>query len=153
MIYVTELDVCPHGCGSVMFLKSIESGKIFVYCSLCGLAWDKPPTPNVVAICDIPETFAPAGIAFPRREEIEAAGFGGYIAGERQDEHYIRVLWHLRAKTFFAAGDYAKVSQYSPKSLKLGIVHHQRHITSEPPLTAALGTCNEPRMMKEPPSR
>jgi tetratricopeptide (TPR) repeat protein len=109
MIYVTEPDFCPLGCGSVMFLKSIESGKIFVHCSCCGLAWDKPPTPHVVDISeDIPETFAPAGIEFPRREEIEAAGFGGYIAAECQDEDHIKSLWRLRAKTFFAAGDYAK---------------------------------------------
>jgi tetratricopeptide (TPR) repeat protein len=108
MIYVTELDVCPIGCGSVVFLKSIESGQIFVHCVDCGLAWDKPPTRQVADICeDIPETFAPAGIEFPSREEIEAAGFGGYIAAERQDEDYIGSLWRLRAKTFFAAGDYA----------------------------------------------
>ena len=107
MIYFTEC--CPLGCPlGAVFLKSIESGKIFVHCSCCGLAWDKPPTPDVDSSEDIPEAFAPAGIDLPRREEIEAAGFGGYIAAERQDEVYISSLWRLRAKTFFAMGDYEK---------------------------------------------
>lgn len=107
MIYFTES--CPLGCPlGPVFLKSIESGKIFVHCTCCGLAWDKPPTPHTALNCeDIPEAFAPAGIDLPRREEIEAAGFGGHIASERLDETYIGSLWRLRAKTFFAAGDFA----------------------------------------------
>jgi hypothetical protein len=107
MMYFTEN--CPLGCPlGAVFLKSIESERIFVHCSCCGLAWAKPPTPDADTCEDIPETFAPAGIDFPKREEIEAAGFGGYIAAERQDEDYFKSLWRMRAKTVFAAGEYKK---------------------------------------------
>lgn len=108
MLYFTELDSCPVGCGDLVFLKSIESRNIFLHCTSCGVAWENPPSLHVVDTLDPPESFAPAGIEFPSREDIEAAGFGGYIAAERQDEDCIKGLWRLRAKTYFAEGDYAK---------------------------------------------
>jgi hypothetical protein len=109
MLYFTKWDFCPVGCGmGVVFLKSIESGRIFLHCTSCGLAWDKPPTPHVVEALDPPECFAPKGIAFPSRAEIEAAGFGHYIEEERREQDCIDDLWRLRAKTFIESGDYAR---------------------------------------------
>ena len=109
MIYVTEWDFCPVGCGmGVIFLKSVETGRIFLHCMSCGVAWDKPPAPHAVDALDPPERFAPKGIALPSREEIEAAGLGYYIAAEGPDEDYVRCMWRLRARTLLEAGDHSQ---------------------------------------------
>jgi tetratricopeptide (TPR) repeat protein len=106
MVYVSKWDVCPVGCGmGVVFLKSLDSRRIFLHCTACGLAWGERPAPNLVDALDEPEVFAPRGISLPTRREIEAAGLATDIDAEYPDDAYHDRLWRLWARTYIAAGE------------------------------------------------
>ena len=72
------------GAGSLFFVKSATSEKIFFFCPACGVAWESCPTPprNVDTI-DPLERFSPSRlIALPTKDEIFSAGLGHLIVNE-----------------------------------------------------------------------
>lgn len=63
--------------GAVVLLKAHVSGRLFLFCPLCGLAWQTPPTHRVDSIDSIDSmaNFAPDGATLPTSEEARTTGF------------------------------------------------------------------------------
>lgn len=68
--------------GSQVFAKSATSKAVFLFCPACDLAWDKPQRPYVVDTLDPVTKYAPQGVEFPTRDEIDAAGLGRQVVGQ-----------------------------------------------------------------------
>ncbi|GAB2192090.1 hypothetical protein MAH1_36990 [Sessilibacter sp. MAH1] len=77
-------DMCPAGCGQVIYLEGISNKRIFCYCTGCGIAFDHPNKAQWDS--DIDEMkhikdLSPEGVRYPMKEAIEMAGFGDNITG------------------------------------------------------------------------
>ena len=59
--------------GAAILLKARPSGKFFLFCPICGLAWLEPP----LALNEMRglRDFAPEGADLPSEEEAHNAGF------------------------------------------------------------------------------
>src|SRR5689334_6075174 len=73
-----DCSVCASG-GFAIFVKDLESRRIFLACPECGCAWSKPPEASVVDTIDAPSAFAPRGFCLATRDEIASAGLADLI--------------------------------------------------------------------------
>ena len=109
MIYLTDWNACPVGCGmGMVFLKAVGSGRVFFFCESCEVAWGSYPTEASPAEESVPELLAPEGIALPSREDIEEAGISGRIVAEEREAGHEGRLWRLMAYTLIEAGEYKR---------------------------------------------
>lgn len=97
IIYRTYLEACPlcratqqGSCkgNGLVFLKGLPSGRLFAYCLGCNAAWDRPPTIEDPGQAMSPSNFAPEGVAFPERKQIERMGWEKHIVAEEPDATY-----------------------------------------------------------------
>ena len=63
--------------GALIAVASIASGEIFLYCPLCGTAWDKHPRGKVDAILPL-LALAPRGVLLATRSQIDSSGLGPF---------------------------------------------------------------------------
>ncbi len=111
VLYFTKWDACPIDCGiGLVFLKAVETDRLFLFCTACGLAFSKLESIGYAFEDSRPEDLAPKGIALPNRSEIEAVGWGNAIDAERieSESEIDDLLWNLRAATCLATGAYQK---------------------------------------------
>jgi hypothetical protein len=78
--------------GELLLVMDHVSRRIFVYCPLCGCAWDKPPPPFTLDSIDGVEVFAPLGIEFPTREDIARAGLEHAIERNPDYAHWRAIM-------------------------------------------------------------
>ena len=64
--------------GDAIFVRALDTGRVFFACPACGIACATPPQPCVVDTIDEPTLFAPNGFTVAADHQIRAAG-----------------LWHL----------------------------------------------------------
>jgi len=57
--------------GDLVLLKAVRSGRVFVYCPHCGVAFPAPP--RGVDSIQTPDDLAPEGFALPDTDDIERA--------------------------------------------------------------------------------
>ena len=62
---------CCSYMGDLVLLKARRSGRFFVHCPSCGLAFDAPP--DGVEYIQTPEDFAPAGFVLPDADDLGRA--------------------------------------------------------------------------------
>jgi hypothetical protein len=84
-------ETCPLGCGPVIFVKTISSHRIFVWCDVCGLAWSDPRN-EAWHLGDVERAEIHAcliandsNIEAATKEEINAAGLADLVVSERTD--------------------------------------------------------------------
>jgi hypothetical protein len=78
--YASEM--CPVGCGEVIFLKARDTGLIFCHCTGCGCNWDNPEhaqIENGLNEINAITKFAKEGVVLPVKDEIVCAGYGAFI--------------------------------------------------------------------------
>ena len=78
--------------GDALFVRAIDTGKIFFLCPSCGCAWAEPPTAGEVETIDPPEVFAPAGFTLATKADIHTARWVDRIAIEYPDTDVDRVI-------------------------------------------------------------
>jgi hypothetical protein len=83
--------------GELLLIRDSASQRIFIYCPLCGCAWDKPPPPFTLDSIEGVEVFAPHGVAFPTWEEIVKAGMGGVIERNPDYLHWRSIMEDILA--------------------------------------------------------
>jgi hypothetical protein len=69
-----DCPVCADS-GAVLLLKAQGSGRLFVFCPLCGVAWPEPPIARRLDTIFALTRFAPAGVVLPTVEEAMSIGF------------------------------------------------------------------------------
>jgi len=83
-------EMCPVGCGQVIYLEGLNNKRVFCYCTGCGIAFEHPDkaqwNAGVDEIKHIKD-FSPEGIRYPEKKSIEAAGFGANISGSDSGSH------------------------------------------------------------------
>lgn len=83
---------CPVGCGELTFVQSNTDGKVFCYCTGCGIGFNHPSEIEVESKLDFSKTlgyFAPEGIVLPTKVAIEESGFGPWITSSTDKKE-----WH-----------------------------------------------------------
>jgi hypothetical protein len=70
-----ECPVCADS-GSLICLKRVDTGALVFYCPLCGTGFPKMPARYVLDEVLSLEQVAPAGVALPTPDEVEATGLG-----------------------------------------------------------------------------
>lgn len=73
--------VCASG-GAAIFVKDVESGRVFLSYPECGCAWLESPKPFVVDTVYAPIDFAPNGFCLATPNDIVAAGMADSIKSE-----------------------------------------------------------------------
>jgi hypothetical protein len=85
MIYSAgDCPVCETG--EALFLKDVNSGRIFYACDSCGCAWNRPHAVYEVDALDQAEKFAPAGYSLATGDDIEVAGLKHLIVREDSED-------------------------------------------------------------------
>ena len=76
-IYICS-ELCPVGCGWVVFLQGKTNSIVFCYCTGCDIAWENPVETKfdsgLNSIKHIKD-FSPEGVSFPPKNVITLAGF------------------------------------------------------------------------------
>lgn len=83
-------EMCPVGCGQVIYLEGVSNQKIFCYCTGCGIAFDHPDKAQWEAgVNEMKQIqdFSPEGVCYPNKEAIVAAGFGSHITDSDSGSH------------------------------------------------------------------
>ena len=83
-------EMCPVGCGQVIYLEGVSNQKVFCYCTGCGIAFDNPDKAQWEAGVNEMKhikDFSPEGIRYPNKEAIVAAGFGNHITDSDSGSH------------------------------------------------------------------
>jgi hypothetical protein len=88
-------EVCPLGCGPVIFVKSIPATRVFAWCVGCGLAWSAPENETwqlgEYGHAEIHACLVSDGsmIEVAAKEEIRAAKLDNLISLERTDDVWL----------------------------------------------------------------
>ena len=80
-IYICS-EMCPVGCGWVVFLQGKTNGVVFCYCTGCGIAWADPrETQFDSGLNDIRhiKDFSPEGVSFPQKSAIALSGLEPWV--------------------------------------------------------------------------
>ena len=87
--------------GDAYFVKCAVTSRIFFLCTLCGVAWERPPQFLVVDTLHRSTKFAPTGISLPTRHDIQASGMESLIANELDLDEY---RWRSTFEGWLSAG-------------------------------------------------
>ena len=88
-------EVCPLGCGPVIFVKSSAANRVFAWCVGCGLAWSTPENETwqlgdhghaEIHACLVADG---STIEAATKEEIRAAKLDTLISLERTDDAWL----------------------------------------------------------------
>lgn len=86
--------MCPVCADSLACLESRETREIVFFCPLCGLAFAEPPPLRELKEVVRLDELAPAGVALPTREHVEAFTHAEIVELNGQWERWVEeVLW------------------------------------------------------------
>lgn len=61
--------------GALLLLQARDSGRLFIFCPLCEVAWSEPPAPWTLDTVFELSHFAPQGARLPLAEDARRSGF------------------------------------------------------------------------------